>query len=97
MHYANGFIYPVFDNFREEPSATIKIIKKKKSEERVLLEYKAGKAIWRELASIAVKINYSKTGHGPLCLGFVNESDCDINGATAKIRQFRRYPTSLGS
>lgn len=79
MLLGDGLIYPSFaDGFTQEPSATVIIRKKTKTEERALLSYRPGQSLWRELASLVVKRSAEGTG-GPLSLHAIQDGeDCDL-------------------
>lgn len=76
-----GFLYPKFQDeknpFLPDIYATVKTNSK---DERELLSVRPGKALWRELHSIAVyKSADSQYARGPLCLKNVPETEsCDL-------------------
>lgn len=71
----NGFTYRSFVNdFPQEPTATVI----SKDDKRMLLSYRPAKAIWRELAAVAVKRKADGTG-GPLSLRSIQDGHgCDL-------------------
>jgi CRISPR system Cascade subunit CasA len=79
MLLGEGLAYPTFaDGFSPEPSATIVVREKQGRQERMLLSFRPGKAVWRELGAIVVKRNAQGTG-GPLALNFIpDDQPCDI-------------------
>lgn len=79
MIMGDGLIYPTFaDSFPQEPTATVVIRKKNMQEERALLAYRPGKAIWRELGGIVAK-KAAQENRSPLCLKSISEGlACDL-------------------
>lgn len=79
MLLGDGLIYPAFtDGFPPESTATVVTRKNGDSEERAILSYRPSKAVWRELAAIAVKRKSDGAG-GPLSLRAIQDGkDCDL-------------------
>jgi CRISPR system Cascade subunit CasA len=78
MLMGDGLPYPPFtDGFPPEPTAVV-VIRDKEKQERGLLSYRPGKALWRELAAMIVKRTAEGVG-GPLSLRSLAEGeDCDL-------------------
>jgi len=78
MLMGDGLPYPPFtDGFPPEPTAVV-VIRDKEKQERGLLSYRPGKALWRELAAMIVKRSAEGIG-GPLSLRSLSEGeDCDL-------------------
>ena len=78
MLMGDGLPYPPFsDGFPPEPTAVV-VIRDKEKQERGLLSYRPGKALWRELAAMIVKRRAEGVG-GPLSLRSLTEDeDCDL-------------------
>jgi len=79
MLLGDGLAYPTFtDGFPAEPTAIVVIRAKEKKQDRALLSYRPGRALWRELNAIVVKRNSDGVG-GPLSLQSLAEGDnCDL-------------------
>lgn len=87
MLLGDGLTYPNFsDGFPAEASATIVLRKKQKKEERALLAYRPGRAIWRDLAAVMTRQKSLTGSRGPIFLdrlGFEISSDLCV-GALAR-------------
>ena len=69
MLMGDGLPYPQFtDGFHPEPSATVVLRKNQKKEERALLAYRPGRAIWRDLTAVMTRQRSQKGARGPLML-----------------------------
>lgn len=95
MLLGDGLVYPKFDEFPAEPTATVVSRKSENGDEvRVVLSYKPSKGIWRELSAIVVKRNAQKLG-GPLALHSLQEGEeCDIIVAALKRDQAKIVDTT---
>ena len=79
MLLGEGLPYsPFADGFPPEPTAVVVIRIKDKKPEHALLSYRPGRALWRELAAMAVKRDAEGLG-GPLSLRSLGEGEaCDL-------------------
>jgi CRISPR system Cascade subunit CasA len=79
MLMGDGLPYPTFtDGFPPEPTAIVVIRTKDKKEELALLSFRPERALWRELAAIAVQRKAGGMG-GPLALRSLEDGDpCDL-------------------
>jgi CRISPR system Cascade subunit CasA len=69
MLLGDGFSYPQFaDGFHPEPSATVVLRKNQKKDERALLAYRPGRAIWRDLGAVMTRQKARQGARGPLIL-----------------------------
>ncbi len=78
MLMGDGLPFPPFtDGFPPEPTAVV-VIRDKEKQERGLLSYRPGKALWRELAAMVAKRSAEGVG-GPLSLRSLAEGEsCDL-------------------
>ncbi|MDP2877590.1 MAG: type I-E CRISPR-associated protein Cse1/CasA [Holophaga sp.] len=79
MLLGDGLPYPTFaDGFSPEPTAIVVIRTKEKKQERALLSFRPGKALWRELPAVIVKRSCEGVG-GPLAMQSLEEGcECDL-------------------
>ena len=96
MLLGDGLSYPSYTNksmpFPPEPSATLILSRKNKEEERILLNFQPGKALWRQLHALTVLREGDGLGG---CLALTHAYDYEDNGVDIVVSGLARNKASI--